>query len=72
MSTREKARLLMVQQRQHEESVGENMLSRAVEAVETQESTDTSEKARELLAQERQEQEHLQENMLSRASEAIS
>ena len=67
MSTTEKARKLMAQERQHEEHLQENMLSRAVQEV--PKSEETAEKARELLTQERKEDSQLQENMLSRAIE---
>ena len=67
MTTSEKARQLMVEERQHEEHVQENVLSRAVEAVETGLAEETEAKARELMAEERQQQEHIHENMLSRA-----
>ena len=71
MSKQEETRKLMVKERQHQEHLKENMLSRAIEEVETHTEGDTDEKARELIAQERQQAEHLQENMLSRAAEEI-
>lgn len=71
MTTSEKARKLMVEERQHEERVQENVLSRAVEAVETGLVEETEAKARELMAGERQQEERIQETMLNRAAEAI-
>jgi hypothetical protein len=71
MTTSEKARKLMVEERQHEAQVQENVLSRAVEAVESGLVEEAEAKARELMVEERQQEEHIQENMLSRATEAI-
>lgn len=71
MSTQEEARKLMAKERQHEEHLKENMLSRTVEEVETQTIEETTEQARELMTRERQHDKHLEENMLSRATEEI-
>lgn len=67
MTTSEKARKLMVEERQHEDHVQENVLTRAVEALETGLGKETEAKARELMAQERQQEEHIHESMLNRA-----
>ncbi|MDJ0571571.1 MAG: hypothetical protein QNJ53_21330 [Pleurocapsa sp. MO_192.B19] len=71
MSTQEETRKLMAKERQHQEHLKENMLSRAVEEVETDTTEETSEQARELIARQRQHSKHLEENMLSRAAEEI-
>ena len=71
MSTKEETRKLMAKERQHEEHLKENMLSRAVEEVETQTIEETTEQARELMARERQHEKHVEENMLSRATGEI-
>ena len=71
MSTQEETRKLMAKQRQHQEHLKENMLSRAEEEVETHTTEETSEQARELIARQRQHDQHLEENMLSRAEEEI-
>ena len=71
MSTQEETRKLMAKERQHQEHLKENMLSRAVEEVETHTKEETSEQARELIARQRQHDQHLEENMLSRAEEEI-
>lgn len=71
MTTSEKARKLMVEERQHEEHVQGKLLSRAVEAVETGSVEEAEAKARELMAEERKQEEHIQETMLNRAAEAI-
>ena len=69
MSTQEETRKLMAQERQHEEHLKANMLSRAVEEVETHTVEDMTEQARELITEERQYEQHLEENMLSRTKE---
>ena len=71
MSTEERARELLAQDRKHEEHIHENMLTRAVEEVEELEINNTEEKARELLAQDRKHEEHIHENMLTRSHEEI-
>jgi hypothetical protein len=68
MSTAEKARQLIVKDRQHDLLVEENMLERAID---TTIDGDANAKARELLAKERLENELLEDNMLERAVEEI-
>jgi hypothetical protein len=69
MSTQEKARQLMVQERQHAEEVEEKMLARTEEVPASGEIL--GEKARELLVEERQHTEEVEEKMLTRAVEQI-
>ena len=69
MTTQEETRKLMAQERQHQEHLKANMLSRAVEEVETHAVDDLNEQARELITEERQQEKHLEENMLSRATQ---
>jgi hypothetical protein len=64
MNLEDKARELLVQDRQHQEHISENMLNRVAE--EEQAVEQTQEQARELLAQDRLHEDHLQEAMLSR------
>jgi hypothetical protein len=71
MSTHEETRKLMAQERQHQEHLKENMLSRAIEEAETHSTENTEEQARELIVRERQHDKHLEENMLSRTTEEI-
>ena len=71
MSTQEQARKLMVEERQHEETLEEKMLTRAVEEVETNMPKEIEEKARELIVQERLHGEEIEEKMLTRANEEI-
>ncbi|TVQ43734.1 MAG: hypothetical protein EA365_11995 [Gloeocapsa sp. DLM2.Bin57] len=71
MSTEERARELLAQDRKHEGNLHDNMLTRAVEEVEELEISNTEERARELLAQDRKHEEHIHENMLSRSHEEI-
>ncbi len=71
MSTQEETRKLMAKERQHQEHLKENMLTRAVEEVETKTTGETTEQARELIARGRQHDKNLEENMLSRATEEI-
>ncbi len=72
MTTQEETRKLMAKERQHQEHLKANMLSRAVEEVETRTTDDMTEQARELITGERQHEQHLEENMLSRAKEEIN
>ena len=72
MTTQEETRKLMAKERQHQEHLKENMLSRAVEEVETHITDDMTEQARELITGERQHEQNLEENMLSRAKEKIN
>ncbi|MGL4500681.1 MAG: hypothetical protein ACRC2M_07315 [Planktothrix sp.] len=67
MNLQDKARELLVEDRQHQEHLQENMLNRVAE--EEQAMEQTHEQARELLAQERLHDDHLQEAMLSRVEE---
>ena len=71
MSTKEESRKLMAKERQHQEHLKENILSRTIEEVETHTIEDTTEQARELVTRDRQRDEHLKENILSRATEEI-
>lgn len=71
MNTQEHARQLMAQERQQQEHLQDNLLTRACEEVEDQTNGEELEKARELMTQNRQKQEHLQNNLLARASEEI-
>ena len=68
MNMQDKARELIVQDRQHQEHVQETMLSRAADEKPVEQ---TDEQARELLVEERHHEEHLHEAMLSRASEQL-
>ena len=70
MNLEDKARELVVQDRQHQEHISENMLNRVAE--EEQAVEQTHEQARELLAQDRLHDDHLQEAMLTRAEEKSS
>ncbi|MBD2483741.1 hypothetical protein [Planktothrix sp. FACHB-1365] len=70
MTMQDKARELLVQDRQYQEHVQETMRNRAAEEENLIEQT--QEQARELLIQERLHDDHLHEAMLSRASEQIS
>ncbi|MGL5134994.1 MAG: hypothetical protein ACRC78_20885 [Planktothrix sp.] len=67
MNLQDKARELLVEDRQHQEHLQENMLNRVAE--EEQAMEQTHEQARELLAQERLHDDHIQEAMLSRVEE---
>ncbi|SKB11336.1 conserved hypothetical protein [Planktothrix sp. PCC 11201] len=70
MNLEDKARELLVQDRQHLEHIGENMLDRV--AKEAQAVEQTQEQARELLAEDRLHDDHLQEAMLSRVEKQQS
>ena len=70
MNLQDKARELLVQDRQHQEHLQENMLNRVAE--EGQAIEQTHEQARELLVQDRLHDDHLQEAMLSRVEEKPS
>ncbi|HEY9862790.1 MAG TPA: hypothetical protein V6D21_01295 [Candidatus Obscuribacterales bacterium] len=70
MNLQDKARELLVQDRQHQEHLQENMLNRVAE--EEQAMEQTHEQARELLVQDRLHDDHLQEAMLSRVEEKPS
>ncbi|MGK7901793.1 MAG: hypothetical protein AB4352_10330 [Hormoscilla sp.] len=68
MNTEERARELMVSDRQHAEHQHESMLSRAFKELDRGIEGNTEEEARELMATERQHAEHQHELMLGRAS----
>jgi len=70
MSTQDKARELMAQERQQELNRHESMLERASADI-SQENDILAEKARELLAGDRQQEKHLEETMLERSMEAL-
>jgi hypothetical protein len=70
MSMQDKARELLVQDRQHQEHINDNMLNRLAE--EEQVVEQTQEQARELLVQDRLHDDHLHEAMLSRVEEEQS
>ncbi len=67
MNMQDKARELLVQDRQHQEHLQETMRNRVAEEENTNE--ETQEQARELLVQERLHDDHLHEAMLSRSRE---
>ncbi|VXD24046.1 conserved hypothetical protein [Planktothrix serta PCC 8927] len=67
MSMQDKARELLVQDRQHQEHLQETMRNRVGEEENAMEQT--QEHARELLVQDRLHDHHLQEAMLSRVEE---
>lgn len=71
LTTQERARESVVQQRQHDEHLQETMRTRATAEMETPNPTSTQEEARELIAKQRQHDEHLQETMQQRASDKI-
>ncbi len=71
MSTQDKARELMVQQRQHDEHLHESMLNRAEAAHPSGTDAMTQEEARELMAQQRHHEKHLHESMLNRAEAEV-
>jgi flagellar hook-basal body complex protein FliE len=71
MSTQDKARELMVQQRQHDEHLHESMLNRAEAAHPGGTEALTQEEARELMAQQRYHEKHLHESMLNRAEAEV-
>lgn len=70
MSTQDKARELLVQERQQESLRHETMIGRAAETAPRADDS-LEEKARELLAEERQQDKHLEETMLERSVEAL-
>ncbi len=71
MSTKEQARKAMVESRQHEEHVHENMLLRSQEEIEHSSSSELEEESRELIVEQRQQDKHTQETMLSRSEEEM-
>lgn len=72
LTTQERARESVVQQRQHDEHLQETMRTRATGAMAASSSPDdTQEEARELMAKQRQHNEHLQETMHQRAADDI-
>ncbi|MEB3310329.1 MAG: hypothetical protein VKJ02_08850 [Snowella sp.] len=68
MSTQDKAREVMAQERKQENHLHETMVSRATDS-QTTATPELDEKARELLTSDRQHVEHLEETMLSRSVE---
>ena len=71
MSTKEEARKAMVESRQHEENIHDNMLLRSQEEIEHSSSQELEEESRELIVEQRQHDKHTQETMLSRSEEEI-
>lgn len=73
MSTDDKTRELLTEQRRHEQHQHETMLNRAEAELEnaSQEDKPTQEKARELVTEQRRHDEDLQEKMLDRAEAEI-
>ena len=73
MSTNEKTRELLTEQRRHDEHLQETMLNRAEAELEnsSEEDKPTQEQARELLTEQRHHDEDLQEKMLDRAEAEI-
>ncbi|NMG18565.1 hypothetical protein [Brasilonema bromeliae] len=71
MTTQDKARELMVQQRLQDEHLHESMLNRAEAAHPSGTEGMTQEEARELMAQQRHHEKHLHESMLNRAEAEV-
>ncbi|NJO74900.1 MAG: Hsp20/alpha crystallin family protein [Leptolyngbyaceae cyanobacterium RM1_406_9] len=71
LTTQEKARESVAQQRQHEEHLQETMRTRAAAEMKTPSSTSTQAEARESMVEQRQHEEHLQETMHQRAADNI-
>jgi HSP20 family protein len=71
LTTQEKARESVAQQRQHEEHLQETMRTRAAAEMKTSNSTSTQEEARESMVEQRQHEEHLQETMQQRTTNNI-
>jgi hypothetical protein len=67
MATKDTARDLLTQQRQHEEQRQESMLNRTHEESKQNDNLTIELEARELLIEKRQHQKHLEDSMLSRA-----
>lgn len=70
MSTQDKAREVMAQERKQENHLHETMVSRAADP-QISATPELDEKARELLTSDRQQAEHLEENMLTRSAENL-
>lgn len=71
LTTPEKARESVVQQRQHEEHLQETMRTRAAAEMATPGNAVTQAEAREVMTEQRQHEEHLQETMHQRTSDTI-
>ncbi|WP_017318171.1 hypothetical protein [Mastigocladopsis repens] len=71
MSTQDKARELMVQQRLQDEHLHESMLNRAEAVHRSGTEAMTQEEARELMVQQRHHAKHLHESMLNRAEAEV-
>ncbi len=69
MTIEKDARALNTEARQAAEQLGEKVLSRAQESMET--ASSVTEEKRELITQQRQNAEHLEETMLSRSQESL-
>lgn len=72
MNTEEKARELMVKDRQHEKHNHEALLSLTEQELHDHPSVETEEKARELATEKRHHINNIEENMLSRSEEVIN
>lgn len=72
MSTQEEARKAIVKERQHQQNVQQNMLSRTAAEIEQLSPSAIEEKSRELIAQEREHEHHLQDSLLSRSEAEIT
>lgn len=72
MSTQEEARKAMTENRQHQEHIQENMLSRSQAEIEKSSISEIEEEARETMVEKRQHDKHTRENMLSRSEAEIN
>lgn len=72
LTVQEKAREAMVQQRQHQEHIGETMHSRAEQELENSNCAEITQEARLGMNKERQHSEHLEETMHSRTQAEIN
>lgn len=72
LTTQEKARESIAQQRQHDQRLQEKMRARAISEMETTGHATTQEEARELVTEQRRHNDHLQETMHKRAADEIS
>lgn len=71
LTTSEKARESVVQQRQHEEHLQETMHTRAAAEMETPSSAVTQAEARDAMTEQRQHEEHLKETVHQRTADSI-
>lgn len=71
MSTQEEARKAMVESRQHDENLEQNMLSRAEAEVESSSPSEINEESRELMVKQRERDRHLKNSLLSRTEAEI-